>query len=179
MKKISILLSVFFTTLFAFSAHAGDNLGDHPSEIAVKIIDQDKNGTNFRAAPAGEVKKVIAFSDENSRKNVGIVLDSPANNGWFKVSLANSEEGYLHYSVLGACTIVTELKKEPYEGAKTISVKTNTPVYLEEAPVIFSGSTAFLKLSFYRAGKREFAYANYNMLSGDANCGHGKHPKYR
>lgn len=179
MKKNFILLSVFFTTLFSFYANAGDDVDDFPSQVAVKIIDQDKKGTNFRATPAGEIQRVIAFSDERSRKNVGIVVYEPADNGWFKVSLANGEEGYLHYSVLGACTLGTVLKKEPYASAKTITVKENTPVYLEDAPAIVASNTIFFKVSFYRAGKREFAYASYEVLSGDRNCGHGKHPKYR
>ena len=170
MKKLQI---------FAFLCLASSPL--FAQEAAVKIIDVDAKGTNLRANPQGEVIKVIARNDDASRLSIKV---NGAENGWFSVSLQDGTQGWLHHSVLGTCASATEdgapvLKQEPYEKAKSIKVKNNQPLYLENAPPVQADNTTWLKVSWLVEGKKRTAWARTEVTYAGINCGHGKHPHYR
>ncbi len=99
MKK---LLAVMFALGLAAPAFAG--------QPGVLVVDPDKAGTNVRDAPSGRIVDVIPYASPNSPDSVKerrVVTLLAGEGGWFKVAYEGGE-GYVHRSMLGVCTGLTE-----------------------------------------------------------------------
>ena len=99
MKKLASLLLVLG---LAAPALAG--------QPRVLVVDPDRAGTNVRDATSGSVIDVIPYASPSSPDSVKErrVVRLLANEGkWFKVAYEGGE-GYVHQSMLGVCTGLTE-----------------------------------------------------------------------
>lgn len=108
MKRL-LLLAALALLLPALPAKA-DGSG-HTWDVLV--VDKDPKGTNVRAAPSGQVIKVIAFTGNAGLRSVKISAQA---DGWFKVAVGGTV-GWMHGSVLGTCAAATE------DGAPALSQK--------------------------------------------------------
>ena len=74
------------------------------------VVDPDRAGTNVRDAPSGRIVDVIPYASPNSPDSVKerrVVTLLAGEGGWFKVAYEGGE-GYVHRSMLGVCTALTE-----------------------------------------------------------------------
>ncbi len=105
-----------------------------PAGVDLLVTDSDKNGTNVRATPGGEIIDVIAWAWEDASDEARLARKVHAvgqEGKWLRVFYGNGRAGWMHRTVLGSCAAETEndevrLHAEPGDGAGLMTVPAGT-----------------------------------------------------